>query len=119
MRRATIPFAVLLLAGCGGTVGAQEQQRPAEAPTRSADGISATIPTGWTGRILLGASGRPVLHAGSFPLPSSDDDSGELAKESMGREIYLNVRDVGRGDSSVAFPVTFSASDFGPPPGGP
>ncbi len=97
----------------------QRQQRPAEGRTLRADGISVDLPTGWTGRILLGAAGRAVLHAASFPLPSNDDDSGELAKESMGREIYFNVRDLGPGDSPVEFPITFSASDFGPPPPGP
>ncbi|HEX9416889.1 MAG TPA: hypothetical protein VF895_09320 [Gaiellaceae bacterium] len=120
MRRALLPLAVFLLAGCGGTLGAQEhRQRPAEGRTLSADGISVALPAGWSGRILLGDSGRPVLHAASFPLPAGDDDSGEIAKESMGRELYLNVRDLGPGDSQVAFPITFSASDFGAPPPGP
>jgi hypothetical protein len=99
-------------------VGTQQQQRPADGRTLTADGISVELPRGWTARILLGASGRPVLHAGNFPLPWSDDDSGEIAKESMGRQLYLNIRDLGPGESSVALPITFSASDFGPPPAG-
>jgi hypothetical protein len=118
MRRVALPLAVFLLAGCGGNLGVQHEQPPVGGSGLSADGISGDLPAGWTGRILLGASGRPVLHAASFPLPSSDDDSGELAKESMGRDIYVNVRDLGQGNSAVAFPVSFSGSDFGPPPPG-
>jgi hypothetical protein len=111
---------VALSAACGGTLGSHERsQPPAVGQTLSDDGVSVALPDGWTGRILLGASGRPVLHAASFPLPPGDDDSGEIAKESMGRDIYLNIRDLGPGDSPVAFPLTFSASDFGPPPPGP
>ncbi len=85
----------------------------------SAYGMSIELPSGWSGRILVGAEGRPVLHAASFPLPSNDGDSGEMAKESMGREIYLNVRDLGPGGSGDALLVSFSTSDFGAPPGPP
>jgi hypothetical protein len=119
MRRGVLALVVFLVAGCGGTLGARQRHLPSEGSALSADGIGVELPTGWTGRILLGAAGRPVLHAGSFPLPSSDDDSGELAKESMGRELYLNVRDLGPGDSSVSFPFALSPSDFGPSPPGP
>jgi hypothetical protein len=119
VRRAWILLSALVLAGCGGTLGTQHHTTPAATRALQADGIGVDLPDGWSGRILLGASGRPVLHAASFPLPPGDDDSGEIAKESMGRDIYLNVRDLGHGDSPVAFPVTFSASDFGPPPPGP
>jgi hypothetical protein len=77
------------------------------------------LPVGWSGRIVLGASGRPVLHAASYPLAGgNDNDSGEIARESLGtaNAIYLNMRDLGSGDSSAAFPLTFVASDFEPSP---
>jgi hypothetical protein len=120
VRRSWILLFALVLAGCGGTLATQQRhERSGDGRALQADGIGVDLPDGWSARILLGASGRPVLHAASFPLPPGDDDSGEIAKESMGRDVYLNVRDLGTGDSPVAFPVTFSASDFGPPPPGP
>ena len=102
--------ALFVAAGCG---QAKQGSSPSiHARPLSAYGMTVALPSGWSGRILLGAAGRPVLHAGSFPLPSNDDDWGELAKESMGRDIYLNVRDLGPGASAEALPVSFSASEF-------
>ena len=69
---------------------------------------------------MLGASDRPVLHAASYPLEANDTDEGEIAKEAMGiKGMYLNVRDLGTGDSPTGFPFSFDASDFGPLPPGP
>jgi hypothetical protein len=82
--------------------------------------MSVELPSSWTGRIVLGATGRPVLHAASFPLSANDDDSGEIARESIGtaHAIYLNVRNLGVGGSPLTLPVTFSPADFGPPSAG-
>jgi hypothetical protein len=79
------------------------------------------LPAGWNGRIVLGAEGSPVLHAAPYPLPENDDDSGEVARESIGtaQAIYLNVRNLGAGGSPLTLPVAFSASDFAAPPAGP
>jgi hypothetical protein len=80
--------------------------------------MGVDLPKGWTGRIVLGAAGRPVLHAASFPLTANDDDSGEIAKESIGTAdaLYLNVRNLGAGGSPLSLRVAFSASDFAAPP---
>jgi hypothetical protein len=111
MRR---PFACLaacavVSAGCG------QQARPTESPdTRSlqAHGLAVELPPRWSGRILLGADARPVLHAANFPLPPSDDDSGGLAQETIGSrgQLYVNVREGGNGGSPL--PVSFAASEF-------
>ncbi len=113
MRAVAAIAALLVAAGCGPAHEASSTS--GKTRSLSAYGMSVALPSGWTGRILLGAAGRPVLHAGSFPVPSNDDDSGEIAKESMGRDMYLNVRDLGPGVSAQALPVSFSASEFAPP----
>jgi hypothetical protein len=113
MRAVAAIAALVVAAGCG--PAHEASSTPGKTRSLSAYGMSVALPSGWTGRILLGAAGRPVLHAGSFPVPSNDDDSGEIAKESMGRDIYLNVRDLGPGVSAQALPVSFSASEFAPP----
>lgn len=78
---------------------------------------------GWTGRILLGAEGRPVLHAASFLLPTNDDDAGQVAQETIGSrgQLYVNVRDLGPASESAAGsrPVELERADFGAPPPGP
>jgi hypothetical protein len=98
------------------------ERKPAEAAQRAVAGLgfALELPQGWEARILIGAGGRPVLHAASFPLPSNDDDHGEIARETIGRgEMYLNVRDLGPGGTGVPLPVAFRPSDFGLPPPGP
>jgi hypothetical protein len=81
------------------------------------------LPGGWTGRIVLGAQGLPVLHAASFQLPTNDSDSGQVAQESIGSggQLYINVRDLGPGvrRAEASLPVQFHRSEFGPPPPGP
>ncbi len=111
-------FALLLLAcatfvvaGCG--TGAA--RHAAEPESLSAYGMSIRLPPTWCARIVLGAEGRPVLHAGSFELPANDDDSGEIAQESMGQDVYLNIRALGPGRAGNAVPVSFSSEDFSPP----
>ena len=97
MRRAWIVPVVLVAAGCGGSADAPVPSR-ASGSTLSADGVSVELPDGWTGRILIGASGRPVLHAASFPVEANDTDEGQIAQEAMGvNGMYLNVRDLGPG----------------------
>jgi hypothetical protein len=117
VRYVALALVVVFAAGCGGAVS-HGNRHTGNARTLSAFGVTIDLPIGWSGRILLGAEGRPVVHAASFPLPSNDTDEGEVAKESMGRDVYLNIRDLGPGDSAVAFPFTFAASEFGPPPPG-
>lgn len=110
---------VLVLVGCGGPVGDRTEKPKSAGPQLTAFGMSIDLPTGWTGRIVIGTSGRPVLHAASFPLEANDTDDGEIAKEAMGiKGTYLNVRDIGRGEAASDFPLTFAASDFGPVPPG-
>jgi hypothetical protein len=114
MRRAWPCLAVLAVAGCGGSATAPPD-RPADAAALSADGIGIDLPDGWTGRILIGASGRPVLHAASYPVEANDTDEGLIAQEAMGvNGMYLNVRALGSGDSASPLPVHFDASDFRP-----
>jgi len=108
-----LPLAVLSLAlavsGCG------------DVPVRHASaghgvealGFGLDPPVGWNVRILLGAEGRPVLHAGNFALPANDDDQGEIAHETMGAgQVYVNVRDLGPGDADSFLPVSFEQPDF-------
>jgi hypothetical protein len=113
-----MPLLVLVavvLAGCGGAVGNTDRphtQTPS-AGALSADGISVELPDGWSGRILIGASGRAVLHAATFPVEANDTDEGKIAKEAIGiNGIYLNVRDVGSGAAGEDLPISFDASDF-------
>jgi hypothetical protein len=114
MRRAWIVPVVLVAAGCGGSADAPAPT-PAASSTLSADGISVDLPDGWTGRILIGASGRPVLHAASFPVEANDTDEGMIAQEAMGiNGMYLNVRDLGAGDAGAHLPLTFETTQFEP-----
>jgi len=76
--------------------------------------MSIDLPSGWNGRIVLGARERPVLHIATFPLPANDDDSGEIAKESLDG-MYVNVRSLDRNGSGQELPVSFSADDFAEP----
>lgn len=95
-------------------MGSHPQPRPADdASALAADGISVGLPEGWTGRIVLGAAGLPVLHAASFPVEANDTDEGEIAKEAIGiNGMYLNVRDLGPGGDGAQLPVRLDASDF-------
>jgi len=106
-----LPLALVFVAvGCGGVVGAE---RPADGHGITALGFGVDPPAGWNVRILLGADGRPVLHAGDFALPANDDDRGEVTSEMIGpRQVYVNVRDLGPGEAEHSFPVTFERSDF-------
>jgi len=120
VKRAFLVVPVLALAGCGGLAAKQDPGN--EARHRVAGlGLALELPSGWNARILSGGAGRPVLHAASFPLPSNDDDSGEIARETVGGpgQMYLNVRDLGPGETGSPLPVEFHRSDFGPPPPGP
>jgi hypothetical protein len=114
MRRASAWLAVIVLAGCGGSADTQPSAPWADSGTLSADGITVDLPDGWTGRILIGASGRPVLHAATFPVEANDTDEGEIAKEQIGvNGMYLNVRDLGPGHAEVSV-AHFDAADFVP-----
>jgi hypothetical protein len=107
-----LPLALLSLAlasGCG------------DVPVRHASagqavdalGFGLDPPAGWNVRILLGAEGRPVLHAADFPLPANDDDRGEIAHESIGLgQVYVNVRDLGAGEAGSSLPVAFAQAEF-------
>jgi hypothetical protein len=114
MRHALACVALLALAGCGGSADTRPAHPAAGAETLSADGIGVDLPDGWTARILIGASGRPVLHAATFAVEANDTDDGRIAREAIGAGgLYLNVRDLGPGevDDSRA---RFDAGDFGP-----
>jgi len=105
----------VLAAGCGGgSLSGTSTTAHRGAGSLSAYGLGVDLPKGWTGRIVLGAAARPVLHAASFPLTANDDDSGEIAKESIGTSdaIYLNVRNLGAGGAPLALPIDLSAADF-------
>ena len=116
MRRFWLCLAVLA-AGCGGSADNHPRVAPADSGALSADGISIELPEGWTGRILIGASGRPVLHAASFPVEANDTDEGQLAQEAMGiKGMYLNIRALGPGAAPASLPLHFEASTFEPTP---
>src|ERR671919_202214 len=95
-------LAMLWLVGCGAVEGEGGPQPSRAGPslrdarTIGGLGIEAELPTGWAARILVGAEGRPVLHAASFPLPANDDDSGSVAQQIIGSAgmAYVNVRDL-------------------------
>jgi hypothetical protein len=113
---------VLLASASGGGVAADQSEGVQLGGCRfAAYGIGVRLPSGWSARILLGAEGKPVLHAASFPLPSNDDDMGLVAQETIGSrgQTYVNVRDLGPGEADDSLPVAFASSDFGPPPPGP
>jgi hypothetical protein len=120
VKRALLLVPLLALAGCGGI---RADRSPGHEARRGVAGLGLAVeaPPGWSARILVGAEGRPVLHAASFPLPPNDDDAGEVAQETIGSrgQMYLNVRDLGPGETGSQFPVEFRRSDFGPPPPGP
>jgi hypothetical protein len=114
MRRAAACLAVLVLAGCGGSADTRPSAPHADSEALTADGITVDLPEGWTGRILIGASGRPVLHAATFAVEANDTDDGQVAKEAIGvNGMYLNVRDLGPGEAGASA-VQFAAADFLP-----
>ena len=103
---------VAIAAGCGGGFESAAT-RGSGSRALVADGIRVELPSGWTGRIVLGASGRPVLHAADFPVESNDSDEGLIAREAIGiDQLYLNVRDLGRGQASTRLPLRFEPSQF-------
>jgi uncharacterized protein YceK len=121
VHRALLVVVVLLaLAGCGGVA---TDQNPGHAAGHGVAGLGLALdpPQGWSARILIGAEGRPILHAASFSLSPNDDDTGEVARETIGGagQMYVNVRDLGPGETASRLPVRFDRSDFGPPPPGP
>ena len=120
MKRALLVVPLLALVGCGGLAADREPGRESQHEVAGL-GLGLELPPGWTARILIGAGGRPVLHAASFPLSPNDDDKGEVARETIGSrgQMYVNVRDLGPGESGSSVPVAFQRSDFGPPPPGP
>src|SRR3989442_1623319 len=91
MRAAGLLVVGLLATGCGGSLAATAGR---DGRSLSAYGMSVELPAGWTGRIVLGAAGRPVLHAAAFPLSANDDDSGEIAPETLrkARAMYMSMR---------------------------
>jgi len=120
VKRALLVVPLLALVGCGGLAADREPGRESQHEVAGL-GLGLELPPGWTARILIGAGGRPVLHAASFPLSPNDDDKGEVARETIGSrgQMYVNVRDLGPGESGSSVPVAFQRSDFGPPPPGP
>ena len=115
MRLAWPCLAVLGLTACGGSAVTQPQGAQADPRALSSDGIGVVLPDGWTGRILIGAAGRPVLHAASYPVEPNDTDEGELAEEAMGiNGMYLNVRDLGSGGAGTSLPLHLDSSQFQP-----
>jgi hypothetical protein len=117
MQRAGLLLAATAIAaGCGGSLTPPSSR--ASTGSLGAYGMSVNLPAGWNGRIVLGASGRPVLHAATFPLTAGDNDEGEVAKEAIGTApaVYVNVRDLGPEDALGSFSIPFSASDFDPVP---
>src|SRR6266508_4491211 len=101
---------MLALAGCGGLDADRNPGRESQHEVAGL-GLGLELPPGWTARILIGAEGRPVLHAASFPLSPNDDDMGEVARETIGSrgQMYVNVRDLGPGESSSSPPGRVSA----------
>jgi hypothetical protein len=118
--RALLLVSMLAVAGCGG-VATEPNSGHERRDSVAGLGLALELPVGWNGRILQGIEDRPVLHAASFPLSPNDDDSGEIARETIGGpgQIYVNVRDLGPGQKGSPMPVVFRSSDFGPPPPGP
>ena len=55
-----------------------------------------------------------MLHIATFPLPANDNDSGEIAKESLDG-MYVNIHSLDRNGSAEPLPVSFSADDFTEP----
>jgi hypothetical protein len=49
----------------------------------SGHGIEIDLPRGWDGRIFRRQGGDATLHAGNFPLPTSDGDFGSGATARM------------------------------------
>jgi len=121
LRVALAVFLATVVAGCGGSL--DDRSPSGTGRTVSGEGMQMKLPAGWTGRIVLGAEGRPVLHAASFLLPENDSDTGQIAQETIGSrgQLYVNVRDLGSaGESSAgSLPLAFAVEDFSPPPPGP
>jgi hypothetical protein len=47
-------------------------------------GLSIDLPSGWEGLIYRRPGGYPILHAGSFALPTGDGDFGSGSIQAMG-----------------------------------
>jgi hypothetical protein len=76
-------------------------------------GIEIDLPDGWEGRIYKREDGRPVMHAGDFPIPARDGDFGGDAVSSMdGRGVFVALAEF---DPLVAGRGLFGAPDPGFP----
>jgi hypothetical protein len=106
---------VLLLAASLTACGGVRQQRAADqhANVLSSYGISIGLPSGWSGRIVLGSRRLPVLHAADHPLPAGDSDWGDLEQEEGIPGVYLNVQELARAPPGAgSLPVSFARRDL-------
>jgi hypothetical protein len=109
---------VIAVAGCGAGADTVHQADAESGRQLAGVGLAVELPDGWSGRIVLGSEGRPVLHAANYPLPATDDDAGSVAQETIGSrgQAYLNVRELGGEDGGSPPPVSFVQADYGAPP---
>jgi hypothetical protein len=83
------------------------------------DGISTTLPKGWHGRIYRRAGGLPIVQAGNFQQPASDDDVGTKAIKRMRADsIFFVLLESERTNAAFPYPrlwvVRIRRSDFLP-----
>lgn len=94
-------------------------------PTLNQYGIGVTLPAGWEGVIfrrppVAGETTQPILHAGSFALPTVRGDYGSGAVEQMTSTDSLVVlvefdpADAGRPLFAHPRPKSLTGSDFSP-----
>jgi len=95
-----------------GRVGFPLSKADAAATTKlRRDRISITLPKGWHGRIYRRAGGLPIVQAGNFQLPASDDDVGTKAIKRMRADsIFFVLLESER--TKAAFP-THVCGSFG------
>jgi hypothetical protein len=104
----------------GGRVGLPPSKADAATTTKlRRDGISTTLPKGWHGRIYRRAGGLPIVQAGNFQQPASDDDVGTKAIKRMRADsIFFVLLESERTNAAFPYPrlwvVRIRRSDFLP-----
>jgi hypothetical protein len=115
---------VVLLAPLGDTPrsttpGVDAATADVEGSSVEMSGIRLALPAGWDGQVyLIPGYTRPILRAGSFPLPEVDDAAGSVARSLMSEDdVLLGMTEYETscpcpGFDPAALPISFGTADF-------